>query len=169
MIICGTPKCGSTIFRSALLYASGQKQKHLNNPHGFRGYVPQSQKALHSAMTNYTSLLLVRNPLTRLWSAYKDKCVLRPPERRKKFCKIIGKPTMSRFKPFVEALFNQRHLHATWNSHIRPLSDICALSTFEYDDFIRQEYMVFDTFRLIKHHQLPHGDALIASVQANRR
>lgn len=145
IIICAAPKCGSTTYREGMLH---YLQKRVRNPHKASDFRLKSKKELQKNIhKEFVRVVLVRNPVSRMFSAFMDKC-FRPPKFAKAFCKLSLLDGNLSFRIFVQNLYSQRKRRHKWNSHIRPVTDLCGLRIMPWDLLVRQERLFADSLAI---------------------
>ncbi|XP_033100184.1 carbohydrate sulfotransferase 10-like [Anneissia japonica] len=174
LVYCQTPKVGTVSWCKIFLQLSGYKNRsELMNMNviqvsaAWKKHVPRlsdfpaaKQKEI---LANYTKIMFVRNPLTRLLSAYNDKLVLKSSSDRQPyyqntvnkrilaFFRIGGgkKRNYATFREFVRMLISKQHYIA--DVHWSPMHSVCFPCSIDYDVIGQLEDIENESNYILRH------------------
>ena len=153
----------------------GHKDLKINNNHflhkmGLNDFSKFSYEGILYRLVNYFKFIIVRHPLRRLYSAYKDKFLGTHPDNVKRFQKGIGRHIMKKYRKnatkaerdtgrnvtFTEFLQYVIETEKNPDGHWRPFFNNCMPCVGNYDFIAKLE--TFDTdFKYILS-RIPHTD-----------
>jgi len=155
---CRTPKVATTTWARILLQLYGVKKfghYHSQMKRTEKRFISHwNKKKAVSSLVNkqrkYTSLLLARHPVDRLFSAFRDK-ILRKSIIVKNLNGGKKKPTFAKFLTFIAM-----NSPTTYNRHWKPNWVICNPCRYKYDYIVKMETFSRDSGSVLR--QIGAGD-----------
>ena len=150
-----TPKCGCTSIKN-LIYLCNYQELFSSNPkRGIHQFYPTTLFADQSNASNTKKFIVIRDPLERFLSAFKDR-VLNHPGIKIKAVRDKKLPTEVSFKQFVYYFLEYYELSEPINWHFRPQIDFIGNDPSIYDRIFFFKNLQNIPVYLQTDHLLPH-------------